>query len=175
MRRVHQWLEALAEWLALIGGFVVVILMFMEALDALGRKTFGALPGALEFSEALMVPAVFLPLMFVQLKREHVFVGVVTLGLPLRTQAFLDGLAAVIGVLVFALLTWLGVVKALDATAVWEYRIAIISVPIWPFRWIIPFGTGLLVLQLILTAMHEFGRAFGAEEPVPEFEAPPPS
>ena len=175
MRRVHQWLEALAEWLALIGGFVVVILMFMEALDALGRKTFGALPGALEFSEALMVPAVFLPLMFVQLKREHVFVGVVTLGLPLRTQAFLDGVAALIGVFVFALLTWLGVVKALDATSVWEYRIAIISVPIWPFRWLIPFGTGLLVLQLILTAMHEFGRAFGAEEPVPEFEAPPPS
>lgn len=168
MPRANKALEALAEWLALAGGAVVVVLMLMEALDALGRKTFGALPGALEFSEALMVPAVFLPLMFVQMKREHVFVGVVTLGLPLRTQAFLDGAAAVVGVLIFSLLTWLAVVKALDATAVWEYRVAIISVPIWPFRWMIPLGTGLMVLQLVLTASHEFSRAFGAAEPLPE-------
>jgi TRAP-type mannitol/chloroaromatic compound transport system permease small subunit len=175
VRRANRAIETLAEWLALIGGFVVIILMFMESLDALGRKTFGALPGALEFSEALMVPAVFLPLMFVQMKREHVFVGVVTLGLPLRTQAFLDGAAAVVGVLIFALLTWLGIDKALDATAVWEYRIAVISVPIWPFRWMIPLGTGLLVFQLVLTAIHEFGRAFGEEEPLPEVEALPPS
>ena len=168
MRRANETLETLAEWLALIGGFVIVILMFMEALDALGRKTFGALPGALEFSEALMVPAVFLPLMFVQMKREHVFVAVVTLGLPVRTQAFLDGAAALVGVLIFSLLTWLGMVKAIDALAVQEYRVAIISVPIWPFRWMIPLGTGLMVFQLVLTAIHEFSRAFGEEEPLPE-------
>jgi TRAP-type C4-dicarboxylate transport system permease small subunit len=171
--RTNDALEKLAEWLAIIGGFVVVILMFMESLDALGRKTFGALPGALEFSEALMVPAVFLPLMFVQMKREHVFVGVVTLGFPVRVQAFLDGAAAIVGALVFVLLTWLGIDKALDATAVWEYRVAIISVPIWPFRWMIPLGTALLVAQLILTAIYEFGRAFGKDEPAAEAEPLP--
>lgn len=168
MKRVNQAFEALAEWLALAGGFVVFLLMVMVAVDALGRKTFGALPGALEFSEAIMVPAVFLPLMFVQLKREHVYVGVVTMGLPLRTQAFLDGLAAVVGMLIFSLLTWLALVKALDAFAVSEYRVAIIAVPIWPFRWMIPLGTGLMVVQLVLTAFHEFSRAFGAAEPLPE-------
>ncbi len=175
-RRASRALEFVAEWFALAGGLVVVVLMAMVALDALGRKTFGALPGAHEFSEALMVPAVFLPLMFVQLKREHVFVGVVTAGLPVRTQAFLDGFAALVGVLVFGLLTWLATVKALDAFAVREYRVAIIAVPIWPFRWMIPLGTGLLVFQLILTAIHEFSRAFGKEEPLPETAEPlPPS
>jgi TRAP-type C4-dicarboxylate transport system permease small subunit len=174
MRRANESLEALAEGLALVGGAVIVLLMVMEALDALGRKTFGALPGALEFSEALMVPAVFLPLMFVQMKREHVFVGVVTLGLPLRYQAFLDGAAALVGVLIFGLLTWLGLAKAIDSFAVQEYRVAIISVPIWPFRWMIPLGTGLLVFQLVLTAVHEFSRAFGEEEPIPEREGLPP-
>jgi TRAP-type mannitol/chloroaromatic compound transport system permease small subunit len=165
VRRASQALEALAEWLALMGGFVIFILMLMVGLDALGRKSFGALPGALEFSEALMVPAVFLPLMFVQMKREHVFVGIATLGLPVRHQAFLDGVAAVVGVFIFVLLTWLGSLKAIDATKVWEYRVAIISVPIWPFRWMIPLGTGLMVLQLILTASHEFARAFGSQDP----------
>jgi TRAP-type C4-dicarboxylate transport system permease small subunit len=174
--RINRALEVMAEWFALVGGLVVVVLMFMVGLDALGRKTFGALPGALEFSEAIMVPAVFLPLMFVQLKREHVYVSVVTLGLPVRMQAFLDGAAAVVGALVFALLTWLALNKALDAFAVREYRVAIISVPIWPFRWIIPLGMVLLVFQLVLTAIEEFSRAFGAVEPSADrVEALPPS
>ena len=168
MKRAGRALELLAEWLALAGGFVIIVLMVMITVDALGRKTFGALPGALEFSEALMVPAVFLPLMFVQLKREHVFVSVATMRLPLRAQAFMDGMAAVVGILIFAYLTWLSLDKAIDSYVVGEYRIAIISVPIWPFRWLIPFGTGLLVLQLVLTAVHEFGRAFGGHEPLPE-------
>jgi len=168
LKRANQALESLAEWLALAGGFVVFILMVMVAVDALGRKTLGALPGALEFSEALMVPAVFLPLMFVQMMREHVFVGVVTAGLPIRTQAFLDGLAAVVGILIFSLLTWLALMKALDAFAVREYRVAIIAVPIWPFRWMIPLGTGLMVLQLVLMATHEFSRAFGTADPLLE-------
>ena len=174
MKRANRALEILAEWLALAGGFVVIILMVMITLDALGRKTFGALPGALEFSEALMVPAVFLPLMFVQLKREHVFVSVATMLLPVRTQAFLDGVAAVVGILIFAYLTWLSLDKAVDSWIVGEYRVAIISVPIWPFRWIIPLGMALLVVQLALTAIHEFGRAFGSREPLPEGTDPLP-
>jgi TRAP-type C4-dicarboxylate transport system permease small subunit len=168
VKRAGRALELFAEWLALAGGFVIIVLMAMITVDALGRKTFGALPGALEFSEALMVPAVFLPLMFVQLKREHVFVTVATMHLPLRAQAFMDGMAAIVGVLIFAYLTWLSLDKAIDSTIVGEYRIAIISVPIWPFRWLIPFSTGLLVLQLVLTAVHEFRRAFGSREPSPE-------
>lgn len=168
MKRTGKALEALAEWLALGGGFVVFVLMFMISVDATGRKTFGALPGALEFSEAFMVPAVFLPLMYVQLKREHVFVSVVTMRLPLRTQALMDAVAAIVGILIFTLLTWLALAKAIDSFIVGEYRVAIISVPIWPFRWFIPLGTGLLVLQLALTAIHEFSRAFGTADPEPE-------
>ena len=173
MKQNNRALDALAEWMALIGGFVVFLLMLMVAIDAIGRKVASALPGALEFSEALMIPSVFLPLMFVQMKREHVYVGVVTMGLSVRTQSFIDAMAALIGVVLFGFLTWLAVEKAIQSTAVWEYRIAVMAVPIWPFRWIIPLGTGLLVLQLVLTAREEFSRAFGAEEPLPREEAPP--
>lgn len=173
MRRVRSVVEKFAEWMALLGGFVVFLLMLMMAVDAIGRKVASALPGALEFSEALMVPAVFLPLMFVQLRREHVFVGVVTDWLSPRTRAFLDGVAAVVGMVIFGLLTWLAFDKALQAFTVGEYRVAVISVPIWPFRCIIPFGTGLLVLQLALNAIEDFGRAFGNDEPAPRPEAAP--
>jgi TRAP-type C4-dicarboxylate transport system permease small subunit len=173
VNKKNRAIDALAEWMALAGGVVVFLLMLMVAIDAIGRKVASALPGALEFSEALMIPAVFLPLMFVQLKREHVYVGVVTMGLSVRTQSLIDGIAALIGIVLFGFLTWLAVEKAIQSTVVWEYRIAVIAVPIWPFRWVIPLGTGLLVLQLLLTAREEFTRAFGVAEPLPREEAPP--
>lgn len=173
MNRVRAVLEKFAEWMALLGGFVVFLLMLMVAVDAIGRKVASALPGALEFSEAIMVPAVFLPLMFVQLRREHVFVGVVTDWMSPRSRAFLDGVAALVGIVIFSFLTWLAFGKALDAFTVGEYRVAVISVPIWPFRCIIPFGTGLMVLQLALNAIEEFGRAFGSAEPAARPEAAP--
>jgi TRAP-type mannitol/chloroaromatic compound transport system permease small subunit len=173
VRQGNRAIDTLAEWMALAGGFVVFLLMLMVAIDAIGRKVASALPGALEFSEALMIPAVFLPLMFVQLKREHVYVGVVTMRLSVRTQSLIDAIAALIGVVLFGFLTWLAVDKAIQSTVVWEYRIAVMAVPIWPFRWIIPLGTGLLVLQLLLTAKEELSRAFGVEEPRPRDEAPP--
>ncbi len=160
-------LDSVATWLALAGGFVVFVMMLMVTVDAIGRKTFGALPGGLEFSEALMVPVVFLPLMFVQAKREHVFVSVVTTQASMRTQCFLDAVAALIGLAIFGFLTWLALLKAIDSTLIGEYRVAVISVPIWPFRWIVPFGTGLMVLQLALAALEEFSRAFGPDEPLP--------
>ncbi|MSQ20305.1 MAG: TRAP transporter small permease [Betaproteobacteria bacterium] len=174
VKQSNRALDLLAEWMALVGGFVVFLLMLMVAIDAIGRKVASSLPGALEFSEALMIPAVFLPLMFVQLKREHVFVGVVTMGLSVRTQSLIDAVAALIGVVLFGFLTWLAMEKAIQSTVVWEYRIAVIPVPIWPFRWIIPLGTGLMVLQLVLTAKQEFKRAFGVAEPLPH-DAPPPA
>lgn len=165
MKQANEKLEVLAEWMALIGGCVVFVLMVLVAADALGRKLWTAVPGALEFSEAMMVPAVFLPLMFIQMKREHVFVSAATTHLSIRKQALLDGIAALVGVAVFGLLTWLALEKAYLAWVVGEYRVALISVPIWPFRWLIPLGTGLMVFQLLLTALEEFGRAFGSDEP----------
>lgn len=175
LARANRVIERLAEALALIGGLVIVLLMAMIALDALGRKTFGALPGALEFSEALMAPAVFLPLMFVQMKRENVFVGVATLWLSPRWQALLDGIAALVGIGIFGFLTWLALRSALASFAIREYRVAIVDVPIWPFRWMIPIGTGFLVFQLVITAIEEFRRVFAEAEPPPEnLELRPP-
>lgn len=166
MSAPRRFCACLAEWLAIAGGFVVFLLMLLMVADAVGRKAWGGVPGAFEFSEALMIPAVFLPLMFVQYKREHVFVSVATLTLSNRVQCFLDAIAALIGMAIFAFLTWLAVDRAIDATRINEYRVSIIPVPIWPFRWVIVLGLGLMVLQLLVTAIDEFQRAFGEEEPV---------
>lgn len=158
---MNRILEAVATWMATIGGMTVALLMMLILADAFGRKLGMPVPGALEFSEAAMVLVVFLPLMYVQMRGEHVFVGALTQKLPQRVQAFLDGMNALIGVGIFALLTWLATEKAWEAWLANEYRVAAVNVPIWPFRWLIPLGTGLLSLQLVLTALEELTEATG--------------
>jgi TRAP-type C4-dicarboxylate transport system permease small subunit len=177
--RANRGLERVAGGMALAGGLVVVVLMLLMTIDAIGRKSFGAVPGALEFSEALMVGAVFLPQMYVQRHRGHVFVSVATDWLPRRLCSLLDGLAACLGLGIFVLLTWLAMQKAWDAWLLKEYRVAVIAVPIWPFRWLIPLGTGLLCLQLMLTAIDDLrevvrpaGREPASEERKIEESAP---
>ena len=168
--RASRLLEQLSVGMAMAGGLVVVVLRLLMTADAIGRKTFGAGPGALEFSEALMVGAVFLPLMYCQRHREHVFVSVATDWLPRRVRFILDGLAALLGLAIFALLTWLAIQKAWDAWLLKEYRVAMITVPIWPFRWLIPLGTGFLCLQLALTAIQDLREGFSpsGREPASE-------
>lgn len=146
--------------MALAGGFAVVAVMILMVADALGRKLGWPVPGAVEFSEAAMVPAVFLPLMYVQMRRDNVFVSVVTRRLSPQIQALLDALGALVGIAIFGLLTWLAVGKAWEAWVAQEYRVAVIAVPVWPFRWLIALGTGLLCLQLASTTLEELRNAF---------------
>ena len=153
--RVDGALARLAEWMALAGGFIVVFLMVLITIDALGRKFLQSVPGALEINEGLMVGCVFLPLMYVQMRREHGFVTVATQWLPRRVQAAIDALMALLGLGLFALLTWLTLEKAIEAFLIKEFRAGMFLVPIWPFRWLIPLGTGLMSLQLAVTVAQE--------------------
>jgi TRAP-type C4-dicarboxylate transport system permease small subunit len=166
--RLQRGLERLAVGMCLVGGLVVAALMILMTADAVGRKFFRPVPGALEFSEAAMVAAVFLPLMYVQRRREHVFVSILTQGLAPRWQALLDALAALVGVALFGLITWLAIDKAWDAWLIREYRVAVVPVPIWPFRWLIPLGTGLLCLELAFTVVRDLRRAARSQPPTAE-------
>lgn len=155
IERAHRWLEPLARTMGLVGGLVVVTLMVLITIDALGRRFLQSVPGALEFSEAAMVGVVFLPLMYVQMRREHVFVTIATQRLPLRVQALLDALISLVALGMFSWFTMLTARKAYQAYLIREFRAGMILFPIWPFRWLIPIGTGFMVLELLLTALEE--------------------
>lgn len=155
IERAHRWREPLARTMGLVGGLVVVALMVLITLDALGRKFLQSVPGALEFSEAAMVGIVFLPLMYVQMRREHVFVTIATQRFPLRVQALLDALIALLAMVMFCWFTMLTARKAYQAYLIREFRAGMILFPIWPFRWLIPIGTGFMALELLLTALEE--------------------
>lgn len=155
---IDRTLNRISTVTAMISGATLLILMVMITVDAVGRKLGYPLPGSLELSEAMMVIIVYLALFAVQYHRENVFVSIVTHQLSERKQALLDMFAALIGVALFALLAWMGWLRAMDAYRMGEYRVAAIIVPIWPFRFAIPLGLSLLCVQLMVTAIQDWRR-----------------
>jgi len=161
-------LDRIAETSAFLSGMVIVVMMVMITGDAVGRKFGFPVPGGLEFSEAMMVAIVYLSLMAVQRHRENVFVSIATHKLSRRATALLDTVTSFLALVLFAIFTWIALEKALEAFSIREYRVAAITVPIWPFRFFIPFGLGLLCLQMAATVVQNW-RSFrsGGGEPDP--------
>jgi TRAP-type C4-dicarboxylate transport system permease small subunit len=148
-------LERISTVSVLLSGFVIVVMMMMITADAVGRKLGYPIPGGLEYSEALMVPLTYLALMAVQRHRENVFVGLTTSRLSPRVQTRLDALAAAMAFVLFAVFTWAAYRKALDSTQMGEFWVAAMEIPVWPFRWFVPFGLTLLCIQLAATVVRD--------------------
>jgi TRAP-type mannitol/chloroaromatic compound transport system permease small subunit len=105
-----------------------------------------------------MVVVTFLPQAFAQLRRTHVSVDLLSSRLSPRLSAGIQGTAAVFAVCLFGLLTYVSGYKAWHATVVGEISKGLMNYPVWPFRWFMPIGFGVLVLQFIDTAIGEFSK-----------------
>lgn len=157
-------LDRIATVSSLLSGAVIMLMMVMIVVDAVGRKYGYPLPGGLELSEAMMVAVVYLSLMAVQRHRENVFVSIVTHAVPPRGQAVLDAVAGMIALCVCLVFTWVSWGRAWDAYLMGEYRVAAIEVPIWPFRFFIPFGVALLCIQLVAGIIRDLKSTRPARE-----------
>jgi TRAP-type C4-dicarboxylate transport system permease small subunit len=149
-------LDKLSTWLCAVGCVAVCVMMFLMVGDAISRKFIGSIPGGYNTTVGLLVISLFFPQAFAQLKRSHITIDLVTSHLKPRTRTLLKFVSAILGILVFAVITWACGQKAWAATLTKEEWMGIIFYPAWPFRWCLPIGMGLFTLQLIVTAIDEF-------------------
>ena len=142
---------------------LLVPMMFLVTGDVIGRYVFNSpIPAVFEInSHFLMVMVVFFPLAYVHQRKEHVFVTLFTDRLPRRRKAILEGISAILGLAVYALIGWYGLQKAVLATRVLEYIPGIVDVPVWLSRWIIPIGCLAFCIELARDASNQFKTVFG--------------
>ena len=157
---VRVIIEKAGEVLVVIASLALFFMMLSMFADAMGRKFIGAVPGAFETCSALLVVVMFLSLAFAQRNGRHIAIDVVTRFLPQKWQNILTGIGAVLGAVIFALLTWHSWAEALHCTRVNEVWSGIIDYPVWPFRWVVPVGSAALMLQFLLTAFDKFRNGY---------------
>ena len=148
-------LDKLSYGLCAISCVAICIMMVLMVGDALSRKFVGSIPGGFNTTIALLTIVVFLPMGYVQIKRAHIVVDLVTSRLNPKTQAILSIVTTILAIIVFAVITWACGQKAFESTLAKEEWMGLIYYPAWPFRWILLIGLGIFLLQLIVTAIDE--------------------
>ncbi len=140
-----------------IGGFILAAMMFLTAADVFLRYVFNRpISGDLELNENMLVMVVFFSIAYTAVQKGHVRVELLVAKLPMKAQAIIYAISAILALSLSILITWQSVVLALEK-AEEGLTTAVLFVPVYPFIFMTAFGAGLLSLVLLtdlIRALH---------------------
>ena len=166
MSRFREALRRLAVGLVLLGSAGMMLSMLLCVADVIGTNFLDyPVPGTLEITESTMVLIVFGALAFTQGKRGHIRVEILHGYMSPRVQSFFDLVTHVLAFVFFLLLAWYSVGELSYSWQIREATMGTIRLPLYPARALLTAGAVLLVLQLALDVVEDFGRMRGGEGP----------
>jgi TRAP-type C4-dicarboxylate transport system permease small subunit len=138
--------------MAILAAIVAIAMMLHVVADIFAKYALNQpLLGTIEIvSGYYMVVLVFFPLALVVEKEGHIMVELFTRRLPAKVVDILDVVARVVTILVGAGFAWITANEAMRRSIegeVWDVSDG--SMIIWPSRWILPIGIGVMALVLL--------------------------
>lgn len=143
---------------AWISGIALILMMLHITAEVVARYIFNApLHGTVEIVSAYyMVAVVFLPLAMIERGNGHIVVELVSQHLPRRIHEILIGVVALVSALYFGAFAWQTWGDALAKYAVGEQALGTVAITVWPTRFYLPVGCGLITLVLVYKAFRLF-------------------
>lgn len=172
LEKIDKWVFNLAQYVALLGGLVLVAVAIMTTISIVGRALIpiGLHPirGDFELVEAGIAFALFCFMPWCHLKKGHASVEVFTTKLPDRVNAGIDMVADLILAFIAILLTW-RLYEGMLSKMQYNETTFILRFPIW---WAYAACLVGLVTWIIVGAWSAFkdgrmvmtGRTFGPNE-----------
>ncbi len=135
-----------------------LVLVVFTTLDVILRYVF-RMPfrGAYEIDELALAVIVLFALAYAGIFRRHIAVDLVIGKLPGKARMIVTSVHTCIGIAVWGLIGWYGVVRASYATAHGEAS-SLLAIPTWPFRFLVPLGAILLGLVLVAQIVEDVSR-----------------
>lgn len=128
---------------------IIMAMMVLITVDVILRYIFNRpIPGSYNLVQFLLVGVVFLSIAYVQSQRGHVKMDVATSWMSAKNQKAIDVFGHVLGIVLFSIIAWQGGKLAWKAWVIQDYTMGIVEFPLWPAKSLVPFGFGLLSLQL---------------------------
>lgn len=152
-------LSAAAMWTACVA---ITMMTLHVTADVIGKYLFRApVPATFEAVEAYyMVALVFLPLSYIVRSEGHIVVELFTRNMPRRGQAALSVFTGILTLIWVALLAWYGGKEAVRMTADKELlQIAEGFIYVWPSRWAVPLGCGVMGIAVLAQLAADATRA----------------
>jgi TRAP-type C4-dicarboxylate transport system permease small subunit len=132
-----------------LGQSVLMVMVLLVIVDIVLRRIFNSpLAWSLEVVEVMLVVVVFFSVAYCGTRRGHVSIDVLVSRFPHKARAIIDIFTYFFSIVLFGFMTWGGVVSAMDK---WDaHRITgILPIPIYPFAFVVAFGSLLLALVLL--------------------------
>lgn len=140
----------------LVAAFALVAMMLHVNIDVLGRYLFNApLPMTTEVVSAYyMVAVVFLPLAAIEWRDGHISVEIITQFIGDRPQQLLLAATGLCAAAYFAAIAWRTWLVAVQKFEIGEFITGVAVLSIWPTRFLVPVGCGLIVLVLLVKTVR---------------------
>lgn len=134
-----------------LAGVALVAIMLLTAISTVGRYFFiMPIPDVEAIAEMLLVAAVFLPMAYAQVMRDHVEVTLFTESTGYRTRLWLERLGCLVGIVAFGLLTYAMAYGAYRSFLAGDVYFGVNQIPTWPARAAGAIGAGILTLRLLI-------------------------
>ena len=147
---------------AWFAGVMTVLMMIHVTADVIGRTVFHSpIVGTVEIVSAYHMAALaFLPLALITKERGHIIVELFTDWMGFRSKKRLDAIVAIVTFVYVSVFTWKAVEIAIEKTEIREAKEAGIGfVQIWPSRWLVPIGFGLMAIYILIYIFRDFAAA----------------
>jgi TRAP-type C4-dicarboxylate transport system permease small subunit len=139
-----------------LSAIIVVAMMFLTAVDVVLRYVFNSpIQDSFQLSQFMMVGIVFLGISYMQSIRGHVTVEFLASALSPKAKDIITIFGLIIGLFIYAIVTWKSGIYAWSSWKINEYTMGIIHYPLWPAKLAVPLGTGTLCLRLIIDIIHD--------------------
>ena len=123
-------------------------------------KPFRPIPGTYELVSFLGAVAVSFAMAHTSVEKGHVAVSIVVRLFSERVQAIIESLTNVLGLILFAMISWQSVLYANDFRASGEVSLTL-QLPFYPFVYGIGFSAAAVCLVLFTDLFNNLAKVFG--------------
>ncbi|EFK09286.1 TRAP transporter, DctQ-like membrane protein [delta proteobacterium NaphS2] len=156
---IRRVFSPISEYMSAVGAWTLLGVTFLTTVDIILRYLFNRpIRGTYEVTEFMLCVLVFFGLAYTASNRGHVNVSLIVSLLPKRARSIIDSATHFLSMGLILIMAWRGFVQA---RIYWQQDLtsSIIHVPIFPFLFVVAFGSAVLVIILFADFLEALGQA----------------
>ena len=138
---------------------LLAVLMFLTATDVILRYLFNSpITGAYELTGFMLLGTVCIGFAYVQGQKANIALTMLVDKLPQRFQLLCEAFGIFVGLVVFGAITYTGWFAAWESLSITEFSTGLVEFPVYPVRFVLLVGAGLMCLRLIMDIAFKIAR-----------------
>lgn len=159
LEKIHQKVE---EAVVFLSGVIIIIMFGLISSEVILRTVLKmSIPGIFEMASQMMVAISLLGISYVQQKKEHITVDLISERAPVLFNNITNLLVVILGLLITSVYCWQGWISFYHSWQSHEYTLGIVHFPLWPGKLVVAISMLIIAIRFfldIITQLFSFGK-----------------